>query len=144
MKEKILISAMVIIIAGSAFLGYLSFVDGSIIGRPIEISDSLELETVQEEYGLDERIEVIMFYCKNRDIPGVMRWHIIDSFQIEYPPKIGTLDVDCHREIIDIGRSPRSAIESKEVYLEGSIEYQVNDIRSIIIPLRTKPFKVHE
>lgn len=138
-----MLGSMAIIVFGSGYLVYLRYVDGSMINRPLSIkSDHLNLKLVKKEYHSEEVVQGYISFCKNRDVPTITQWNLIDTYLTTYKYRTSNLGKRCADDLVfDIEKIPKGYYPGV-YHFEGILTYPVNPIHNIVYHLKTEEFHV--
>lgn len=132
-----------VMLIGGAILTYFSYFDGTIINPVVEIENPLALEPVKEVYKRGELVQFYISYCKFRPIRPVVQWTLVDTYMRFYPADYrGSEETGCKKRIAtDLEPVARDATAGS-YYFYGELRYEVSSMRTVIVPLKTKTFRV--
>lgn len=142
MKIHFSVWSMVIVIIGLGYLGYLRFLDGVVFGKVLEIKDPLTLQTTKDEYRIGEIVEAKISFCKYRDIKLVYQWQIVDGILITFPEKTTSLIPGCRDFVVPLEIIPHLILQKDVAHFEGTISYEVNPLRMVIVRMKTNNFSI--
>lgn len=135
---------MIIIIAGSALLIFTYFIDG-VIYRPILTKPLEEMTTDKLVYHKGENIYVTGVYCLGRELdkPVTKTWAFVNTLLYSLPEKSSYqhLSKGCTTLTVFATVVPQNLPVGK-FYLDGTISYQVNKVRTTTASRKTNKFEV--
>lgn len=139
-KKAILIHLTSLTIALGLSILFMSL-DGQLFNPPITIKVD-HFTTTQTTYHPGDKVQAITSFCKNRDIDGVARWALVDTYIKIFPLKLLTLPVGCYTDkIVTLATIPDDSY-SDTYHLEGTFTYRVNILSTFTIPVKTNSFQV--
>jgi hypothetical protein len=107
----------------------------------IGYSDGAPLPVVNSVVHPGEAIKYELNYCKYTDKPSVVRRTMIDGQVITLVDSPGRLPTGCHKATVKTAIVPET-INPGNYYLDVSVDYKVNPIRTQTIHYRTQYFQV--
>ena len=145
-RHSLLVWGMGGSIVGLLAIVFMIFIDGRFFLTPIRIESPLELKTVKDTYKVGEVVQVYFTFCKNRNIEGFTQWYITDGVILTFPRNTTTNIIKgCYTDkIVDIERIPPliDLSLSDKFRFEGAVNYKINFLNHIIVPLRTTSFRI--
>lgn len=137
-KHSLLILNLLIILIGSAVLTYLYVLDGSFA----PVVDVQELRTTKDVYKKGEMLQIISTFCKSRTVDTQYQWKLIDHVVWSFPEQQLETKKGCFTDrVTDIQQIP-SVIAPGEYYLEATVFYRINSLKSIEYKFTTNKFKI--
>ena len=88
-----------------------------------------------------DSLQYVLDYCKYADIPSVVHRSLIDGQVITLTDTQGQLPLGCHTLIANTAIIPET-VNPGRYYLDVSVIYQVNPLRSQVTHYRTVYFDV--
>ena len=145
-KEYLLVLMIIIIIIGGICLSFLYFIDGEYFNKPLsEYSETLK--TDKAVYRQGETITASWNRCMGREMkaPFIKHWAFVDSIIYNLPSVTGipNTELGCREVNIFITDVPRNLLPGL-YYLSGSIEYQINKVKTKIYERKTNEFEIIE
>lgn len=140
MKPETMLKTMLgIIVCGALLLGYF-LIDGTVV-RPIIHFDG-ELVTTRAIYHPGDLVQAKVRFCKYRNIPATVQWTLSNDRLTFYTPQVQSIGTTgCFDRITDIEElSPRALPGA--YHFNGTLIYQVNPLKKVIVNIRTTPFTV--
>lgn len=120
---------------------YWSF-EGTLFHRVLNV-DAIEFQTTKTEYTNEETVEGKFSLCKYRDIPPIVQWSLIDTYLRTYPARIASSNrVQCFDNTITDIEMISPTLPAGDYYFSGTLVYQINPIKKIVVPMKTNKFQV--
>lgn len=140
---------ILVIVFGIALFGYWYFIDGTFVNVPVVFQeDTQKLATDKAAYQRGQEIRVQLSFCKYSTAADVSDWRMEDGITIAFTQMTATTPVGCYGAANSkkpyfrlIGSVPEF-VDDGVWHLAGTIRYQVNPVRSVVIPVRTVDFIV--
>lgn len=106
--------------------------------------DQIVLQTNQTIYHRGDIVMGTFTACKKSTVLPVVQWSIIDTYLRTYPTKKGVVSkAQCYiNKTIEI-EPIADSLPDDSYYFSGSATYQINPIKTIVIPLVTNRFEVN-
>lgn len=136
---------LVVILAGSAILGYLRFFDGDTL-RPVLDSPRarFEYQTEHQTYRAGDAIRIkTAAFCKLRSVPGETNYTLEDHVLLPFLKSETNTPTGCYEagKLLKLVELP-NFIGTDHYRIRGETCYQVNPIRKICYPFVTNTFEV--
>lgn len=138
-KYSLIIINIVIIFMGIIVFMYLEFVDGSF--KPIV--DITDLHTKETVYHRGQTIQIVSTFCKQKAVVTHLQWSLIDHVVTDFPEQNKTGPSGCFKDkVTDIGTIPMTLSPGNDYYLEDTVIYQINPLRSIEYKFKSNLFEI--
>jgi hypothetical protein len=125
-------------------LGHMQFIDGTFYKPVLEDPPEL-LQTSRCYYRPGEMVWAKLDIKKNRDVLGRVKWNLIDNRLFQFNSRVVSLPAGDYDVWIEVERIPRhlpNRSENEKWFFKGSVEYEINPIKSVVYPLRTTEFEI--
>lgn len=105
--------------------------------------DEIIFHTTQDTYKSGELVHGLFSVCKKNLIRPTIQWALVDTYLRIYPAhEASTGKIQCYENTdFEIEKIPMG-IPLGSYYFSGTLIYQMNPIRKIIVPLKTNKFMV--
>jgi hypothetical protein len=138
-----------IIAFGALFYGYLYFIDGTYINKPVTYQSDLQaLKTDKTTYHHGDEIGFDLSFCKYKTIPVAANWMMVDGIKLPFSQVMVSVPPGCYGTengqkvyVRIIGTVP-GFIDNGVYHLEGTATYRINAIKEITYKLKTTDFEV--
>lgn len=138
-----LISLSGIVLVIVLVCGWFEFVDGTIYDPVLEWGTRFgrQYQTTKDVYCAGDMVYARLVIHKNRSIPGILKWNLVDHRLINYPPREVTLPAGVWDTVVEIQQIPWDA-DSGEHWFSGEVSYQANFMRIVTYPIWSNKFTV--
>jgi hypothetical protein len=139
-RDWMLVIASGFLLVSVLVVGYLMFLDGSVIDPVIQYESTM-LPVQHSIYSPGDVVVARIQFYKSRDIVGEMKWNLVNhriypysSKQISMP--MGVADIDFPVEKLPEGCALGT------YHFEGLVSYRVNPLRVVTYRLKTESFQI--
>ena len=143
MRIYFLLLMMAIVLTGFLIMGYWYFIDGTYIGKVIDVENPSQIKTEKTVYHLGELVKAYFSFCKYRNITAIAQWSIVNDTLQFYPIQERSSGiVGCRKDLlIDVEKIPLDSMPSI-YHFSGTVSWVVNPLKTIIIHYKTNDFQV--
>lgn len=136
-KTILILFNSAIVAIGILAFGYFYLIDGTLT----PILDISDLHTEKEIYHRGETINIISSFCKSKGSTASRQWKLVDHIVTEFPvTEIDITKRGCFTDVVSPSVAVPQLVADGQYYLEDSIEYQVNPLKTVKYVLKTNTF----
>lgn len=130
-----------VILVGMILLGYFYFLDGTFTPE-VNITS---LSTTKTTYARGETVEMLIDFCKYRNVPVHFQWTLYDDDMppITYKEKTSTgMPKGCYHGVVrSIEMIPKYVVPGV-YHFENRVIYQINPVKTIEYVIKTNNFNI--
>ena len=136
---------LAVIVIGGLILGYLRFLDGTIIKPVMDFgTGTYQFQTASNEYSAGDQVQVqSREFCKKRNVTATTSYVLENHLLLPYIEKQTNIPTGCYEgdKVIDLIQLPEF-ISIGTFSIRGTTCYEVNPIREICYPFTTNQFEI--
>lgn len=140
-RHHLMLAMMLVLTALVGLFCYWSF-DG-ILWNKILDKDEIVFTTTKSVYLSGDTVQATFSVCKNRLILPVIQWSLVDTYLRIYPSRRANKNaLGCRQEMLTTIEKLPKGLPAETYHFSGTLVYNLNPIRQIIVPIITNEFEV--
>lgn len=138
-RLMIVMFGLVLLVSGTFIYWNL---EGVLFHRPLNHA-MLMFQTEQEVYAPGDIVTAKFTTCKNTLAVPIVQWSLVDTFLRIYPQRVAaTGKVGCYDNVATEIEKISPSLPDGEYHFSGTLTYQVNPLKTIVVVMKTNTFKV--
>lgn len=143
-SDWVIVFMSAVLFVSVLYWAYCDMIDGKILNPILEMGTRSKVfthQTTQTIYKPGETVYAHIMFHKNRNITGIIQWHMINHKMITFAPRPGSLPIGVWDKVVPVEQIPDDA-KPGEHWFTGTVTYHPNWIGTVEYPVWTNKFQV--
>lgn len=143
-SDWVIIFMSAVIFMSVVYWAFCDMVDGKIYNPILEMGTRAKVfthQTTKTAYRPGDMVYAHVMFHKNRNLVGIIQWHMINNQMTTFAPRNGSLPIGVYDQVVPVERIPDD-VKPGEHWFTGTVVYRPNWIGIVEYPVWTNKFEV--